>query len=110
MAGFELGDAVEAFGAGVRHAGQDGGNDLVLPAGDRAGERGQLGDLLVLGAPVVEGKEPVADLALAGDRSGDALAQVQGVAELFLADPGKGDVLAGPGGVEGLDDLGKLFR
>ena len=67
VAGFELGDAVEAFGAGVGHAGQDGGDDLVLPAGDGTGEGGQLGDLLVLGAPVVEGKEPVPDLPLAGD-------------------------------------------
>src|ERR1700748_1851425 len=72
-------------------------------------ERGQFGDLLVLRAPVVEGEEPVADLPLARDRSGDALAQVQRVAELFLADPGKGDVLARPGGVEGLDDLAELF-
>lgn len=69
MAGFELGDAVEAFGAGVRHAGQDGGDDLVLPAGDGAGERSQLGDLLVLGAPVVEGKEPVPGPGVRRERS-----------------------------------------
>lgn len=84
MAGFELGDAVEAFGAGVGHPGQDGGDDLVLPAGDGGGERNQLGDLLVLGAPVVEGKEPVPDLAFAGDRAGDAAAEVQGAAEFLL--------------------------
>lgn len=59
VAGFEPDDAVEAFGAGVRHPGEDGGDDLVFPAGDRAGECGQLGDLLVLRAPVVEGEEPV---------------------------------------------------
>ena len=110
MAGFELGDAVEALGPGIGHAGEDGGDDLVFPAGDRAGERGQLGDLLVLRAPVVEGKQAVPDLPLAGDRAGDAGAEVQGVAEFLLADPCQGDVLAGAGGVQGLDDLLELFR
>lgn len=38
-AGFELGDAVEAFGTGIGHPGQDGGDDLAFPAGDGAGER-----------------------------------------------------------------------
>ena len=109
MAGSELGDAVEALGAGIRHAGQHGGDDLVFPAGDGGRERGQLADLLVLRAPVVEGKEPVADLPLARDRAGDAGAEVQGVAELLLADPGQGDVLACAGGVEGLDDLPELL-
>ena len=74
------------------------------------GERGQLGDLLVLRTPVVEGEEPVPDLPLAGDRASDAGAEVQRVAEFLLADPGQGDVLAGAGGVQGLDDLLELFR
>ena len=66
LAGFELGDTVEALGLGVRHSGEDGGDDLFFPPGDGAGERDQLADLLILGAPVVEGKQPVADLPLAG--------------------------------------------
>ena len=64
-AGLELGEAVEALGGGVGDAGQDGGDDLVFPAGDRAREAEQLGDVLVLRAPVVEGEQPVADLPLA---------------------------------------------
>ena len=66
LAGFELGDTVEALGLGVRHSGEDGGDDLFFSPGDGAGERDQLADLLILGAPVVEGKQPVADLPLAG--------------------------------------------
>ncbi len=110
VAGFELGDAVEAFGAGTGYAGQDGGDDPVLPAGDGAGEHGQPGGLLVLGAPVGEGKEPVPGLPLARDRAGDAGAEAQCAAELFLAGPGQRDVLAGAGGVRGLDDLAELLR
>jgi hypothetical protein len=65
VAGFEFGEPVEAFGGGVGDAGEHGGDDLVFPAGDGAGEGLEFGDVLVGGAPVAEGKEPVADLPLA---------------------------------------------
>ena len=110
MAGLEFGEAVEAFGGGVRHPGGDGGDDLVLPARDGAHEGLQFGDVLVLRAPVVEGEEPVADLPLAGGAAGDAGAEPEGVAEFFLRDPGDGQLLAGRGGVECLDDLLELLR
>jgi hypothetical protein len=58
-AGFELGEAVEAFAGGVRHSGDHGGHDLIFPAGDGGGEAGDLGDLLVLRAPIVEGEQLV---------------------------------------------------
>lgn len=64
----------------------------------------------MLGAPVVEREQPVTDLPLAGDRPGDAGAQVQHVAELFFRDPCDGDLLPGCVGVQRLDDLGELFR
>ena len=44
--------------AGVGDAGQDGGDGLVLPAGDGRGQGDELGDVLVLGAPVVERGDP----------------------------------------------------
>ena len=75
------------FRSSVRDAGQDRADDLVLPPGYRPGEAEQLGDVVVAGAPVVEGEEPVPDVALARDRAGGAGAQVQGVAEFLLADP-----------------------
>jgi hypothetical protein len=110
VAGLESGEAVEAFGGGVRHPGGDGGDDLVLPACDGAREGLQFGDVLVLRAPVIEGEKPVADLPFAGGAAGDAGAELQGVAEFFLRDPGDGDLLAGRGGVEGLDYLLELLR
>ena len=94
VAGFEFGEAVEAFGGGVGDAGDDGGDDLVFPACDGVREGLEFGDALVLRAPVVEGKEPVADLPFAGGAAGDAGAELQGVAEFFLRDPGEGDLLA----------------
>jgi len=96
LAGFELGDAVQALGAGIRDAGQDGVDDLVLPAGDGAGERDQFFDLLVLGAPVVEGGEAAADLALGRGAAGDAGAEVQRGAEFLLGDPGQAMCWPGP--------------
>lgn len=65
-------EPVEAFAGGVRHAGGHGGGYLVFPAGYRRGEGSQLSDLLILGAPVLEGIEAVADLPLAGRGAGDA--------------------------------------
>src|SRR5271166_5395814 len=60
-AGFELGEPVEALGGGVRDPGQDRADDLVFPPGDRLREAEQFGDVVVLGAPVVEGGQPVPD-------------------------------------------------
>ena len=65
LAGRWFREPVQAFGGGVRDPGQDRADDLVLPPGDRPGEAEQLGDVVVLGAPVVEGEEPVPDVALA---------------------------------------------
>ena len=62
----------------------------------------------MLGAPVIEGKEPVADLALAWGGAGHPGPQVQRVAELFLADPGGGDLLPVPVTVQGVQDLSEL--
>ena len=61
----ELGEAVEALGGCVGDAGQDSGDDLLLPAGERRGEREELGDVIACGSPVVEGEEPVPYLPLA---------------------------------------------
>ena len=110
VAGLEFGEAVEAFGGGVGDAGGHGGDDLVFPACDGAGEGPEFGDVLVLRAPVVEGEEPVADLPFAGGAAGDAGAELQGAAEFLLRDPGDGQLLAGRGGVECLDYLLELFR
>ncbi len=110
MAGLQLGDAVEALGAGVGDSGDDGGHDLVLPARDGAGERGQFGDLLVLRAPVVKGEEAAADLPLARRGAGDAGAEVQCVAEFLPGDPGEGSLLSFRAGVQRLDYLLGLFR
>src|SRR6266700_7924035 len=90
VAGLEFGEAVEAFGGGVGDAGGHGGDDLVFPACDGASEGLQFGDVLVLGAPVVEGEQPAADLPLAGGAAGDAGAEPEGVAEFLLRDPGDG--------------------
>src|SRR6266567_3209856 len=62
----ELGDPVQGFGPGVAHPGQDRAGDLVLPAGDGPGQGDQLGNVVVLRAPVVEGGGPAADVPLAG--------------------------------------------
>jgi hypothetical protein len=109
-AGFEFGEPVEAFAGGVRHAGDHGGHDLVFPAGDRRGERGQFADLLVLRAPVVEGVQPVADLPLARRGSGNAGAEPERVAEFFLGDPGQGDLLPFRAGIQDIDYLAGIVR
>jgi hypothetical protein len=110
MAGFELGKPVQALSGGVRHPGDHRGGDLVLPAGNVAGQRDELGDVVVLSASVIEGEEPVAYLAFAGRGAGHPRPQVQRVAELFLRDPGGGDLLPVPVTVQGVDDLGELVR
>ena len=56
----------------IRDSGQERGDDFVFPPGYRPGQGQQLGDVVVLRAPVVGGKEPAADVALARDRAGDA--------------------------------------
>src|ERR1017187_9022191 len=91
--GLGLGEPIQALRNGIRDSGQDRGDDLVFPPRYRPGQGQQLGDVIVAGAPVVEGEEPAADVALARDRAGDAGAQVQDVAEFLLADPGRGDLL-----------------
>ncbi len=107
-AGFEFGEPVQAFGGGVRDPGQDRADDLVLPPGDGPREAEQLGDVVVAGTPVVEGGQPVPDVALARLGAGDAGAQVQGVAEFLLGDPGGGDVLPGRVRLQDAGDLGEL--
>lgn len=108
QAGFELGEPVQALGGGVGDPGQDRAEDLVLPPGNRPGEADQLGDVVVAGAPVVEGEEPVPDVALTWRGAGDAGAQVQGGAEFFLGDPGGGDLLPGQVAAQDVRDLGEL--
>jgi putative DNA methylase len=110
VAGLEFGEAVEAFGGGVGDAAGHGGDDLVFPAGYGAREGLQLGDVLVLRAPVVEGEQPVADLPVARCAAGDPGAEPQRVAELLFRDPGDGQLLTGRGGVECLDYLLELLR
>ena len=61
------------------------GGDLVLPAGDGPGQRGELENVVVPGAPVIEGEEPIAHLALAGRGAGDPHPQVQHVTQLSCA-------------------------
>jgi DNA-binding XRE family transcriptional regulator len=107
-AGFQLRDPVQGLGPCIRHAGQDRRDDLVLPLRYCPGQREQLGDVVVLRAPVIEGAEPAADVALARRGSGDAGSQAQRVAELLLADLGRGDLLPVPIRAQGVDDLGEL--
>jgi len=78
--------------------------------GDGRGQRVELGDVVVLGAPVIEGEEPVARLALARDGAGHPRPQVQHVTQLFFGDPGGGDLLPVPVAIQGVDDLGELGR
>jgi hypothetical protein len=79
-----------------------------LPPGYGPGQRDELGDVIVPGAPVIEGEEPVAHLALAGDGAGHPRPQVQYVTQFLLGDPGGGDLLAVPVAVQGVDDLVEL--
>lgn len=88
----QFGEPVEAFAGGVRRPGDHSGQDFVFPAGYRFGEGDQFGDVVVLGSPVIEREQPVADLALARDRAGHPRAQVQRVAQFLLADPGARNV------------------
>jgi hypothetical protein len=85
QASLESGEPVQALGGRVRDPGQDRADDLVLPPGYRPGQAGHLGDVVVAGAPVVEGEEPAPDVTLARDRTGDAGAQVRRVTEFSLA-------------------------
>jgi hypothetical protein len=62
----------------------------------------------VPGAPVTEGEEPVAQLALARDGAVYPRPQVQYVTQFLLGDPGGGDLLAVPVPVRGVDDLVEL--
>src|SRR5690349_302033 len=110
QAGLQFGEAVQALGGRVRNASQDRADDLVLPAGDCPGEGQEFGDVVVVGAPVVEGGQPAADVTLARGGSGGAGAQVQHVAELFLPDPGRKDLLPGRVTAQGADHLGELGR
>ena len=57
---------------------------------------------------VVEGVEPVADIALARRGAGNAGAHVQRVAEFLFADPGGGDLLPGRARLQDAADLGEL--
>jgi hypothetical protein len=70
----------------------------------------QLGDVLVLRAPVTEGEQPAADLAPARRGPGDAGAELQRVAEFSLGDPGDDGLLALGAGAGRLDDLLEIRR
>jgi len=64
----------------------------------------------VLGAPVIEGEEPVPDGPLAGRRAGNPGPQIDHVAEFLLGDPRGEDLLTVPVTAEGVHDLGELGR
>lgn len=66
----ELGDAVDT-------AGFD--DYLVLPGGDRPGESVQLGDVLMLGAPVVEGHDVTSTVPEAVDQTARSFERVLGL-------------------------------
>jgi hypothetical protein len=52
QAGLELGEPVQALRCGVGDPGDHRSDDLVFPAGDGPGQREELGDVVVLAAPV----------------------------------------------------------
>ena len=69
---FEFDDPVDALACGVDDPGEDERFDLVPPGGNRLGEGQEFGQVGVVGAPLVEGVQPV------GDRGADGVGPGQG--------------------------------
>ena len=95
------------FGFRVGVAGQDRVDDWLLPFFDGVRKRFQFGDVVVVGAPQVEGGEPVADGA---GRGSDALlrgTEREEPSELLFCDPDGGDLLPVAVSVEGVDNDGR---